>query len=76
MDVKFTVIVSIEEIVVRQAIRAGTDGPLFSIETVEVGYDTDAVAEMLRREGFEVDGPWRMVRTYEGMKLEATLIRI
>lgn len=71
-DVKLTVTLTNEEIVINQAIYAGVDGP---IHVEPLPGDLARVDEILAAEGFERTEPWRTGQAYYGLYLEAELIR-
>lgn len=77
-DITYTAVVSADEIVIREARYAGTDGPIFSAEFDGAGRpDTDDLDDMLKAQGFERSGrAWVLVKSYEGLWLEVTLDRI
>jgi hypothetical protein len=71
-DVKLTVTVDQEDIVVNQSIHAGVDGPIF---TEPVPGDLARVDEILKAEGFERVSEWQTGRAYNGLYLKADLIQ-
>jgi hypothetical protein len=57
------------DMVIRRAIKAGIDGPFGGLETVD---DLDTAERYLRQLGYTI-GPWKFVKAYDGLRLEAVL---
>ncbi|HEU4751975.1 MAG TPA: hypothetical protein VFU47_02625 [Armatimonadota bacterium] len=70
-DVKLTVILTNEEMIVNRAVYAGVDGPVFS---EPLPGDLARVDDILRAEGYERTTDWKTGRAYYGLYLEAELI--
>lgn len=73
MNVKYTAIVTGTELIIRQAIRAGIDGPIFD---GPVPADLEAVDLKLSGQGFMRTEAWRVSNGYAGLTLEAELTTV
>jgi hypothetical protein len=74
-DVKLTVTVDQEEIVVNQSIYAGVDGPILVERIGDVG-DLDQVDGFLRDNGLMRTDAWKLRKAYNGLHLEAPLTQV
>jgi hypothetical protein len=71
-DITLTAIIDSDEMIIREARYAGVDGP---IRWLALPSDTDEADKALEAESFQRITPWAIRKTYDGMCLEATLIR-
>ena len=78
-EVTYTAIIGADELVIRQARRAGIDGPIFTAEFDRDHSDRpdlDDVDKILEDRGFVRVHSWILTKTYEGLSLGAELMEI
>lgn len=60
---------------VRKAIPAGIDGPVFSVPLLGMDDNLAATELLLRERGFCLAEAWQLITAFDGLRLEAELVR-
>lgn len=74
-EITYTATATAEDITIVRDVRAGVSGPCGTVDLPEgKEFDLDALTDALKASGYTVTSPWRVVRSYEGLWLEADVL--